>query len=323
MRKDITKKFLGKETRYLDKMLSKEIVSFISRKKINRVKKQIAYDEIEFRNVFSTEFIDLNTNNFSKSGDKIREIVPKKGKSIEFNMIHCEKGKFEMGSNNKNHNNPQRLMLIATPFLLGETEVTQELYELVMDYNPSRFKGKEDSNQRPVERVTWYDAIMFCNKLSILTNKNPYYEINDITYFTEDDDSKNICYAEVKINKEGANGFRLPRSKEWEYAARAGTNNKYAGTNDGRNLGKYAWFGVEWFYGSTHPVATKKPNEWGFYDMSGNVWEWCGDGYSSSTCVIRGGSWDEKASSLCSISLSYAGLDRINSTYGFRVSASL
>ena len=288
MRKDITKKLLMREDRYLDKMLSKAIVSFIFRKKINIDAKQIGYEVIEFRNVFSTEFTNLDTNNSLYL--KIKEFVSRNGKRIGFDMIYCEKGTFTMGSDDPNDENPKRVVKIESSFLLGETEVTQELYELVMGYNPSEFKGKYDSNKRPVEMVTWYDAIDFCNKLSELQDKNLYYEINNIEYH---DDGKSIKKARVKPN-EGANGFRLPLSKEWEYAAKAGTNNIYAGTNDKSKLEEYAWFG-ENSNKETHPVATKKPNEWNLYDMSGNVGEWCYDLFDKNSRypqrILRGGCW--------------------------------
>ncbi len=264
MKKDITKKFLGKENRYASKMLSKDVFTFISRKKINRGN-QISIDEIGFKNIFSIEFTNLNTKNILKNGDKIREILSENGNSIEFNMICC--------IGDESHSD----------FLLGEIEVSQELYELVMGYNHSWFKGNDDSSQRPVERVTWYDAIMFCNELSILMRKSPYYDIKIEKYHNY---SKNIKEASVKINK-GANGFRLPLSKEWLYAARAGTNNQWSGTNDKSKLGEYAWFVDNSDY-ETHPVATKKPNEWGIYDMSGNVNEWCWDK------VVVGGSITNK-----------------------------
>ena len=290
------------ENRFGKKMLSKDVCSFISRKKINIDAKQISYDVIDFRNMFRTKFIEIsNTNNILEL--KFKEVVSKNGKRIEFNMICCD--------GDKSH----------SEFLLGETEVTQELYELVMGYNPSYFKAHKDSSQRPVELVTWYDAILFCNKLSLLTNKSPYYEIKGIEY--ADKTQTNIKKANVEIN-EGANGFRLPLSEEWKYAAKAGTNNLYAGTNDDSRLEEYAWFS-ENSHRQTHPVATKKPNEWGFYDMIGNVSEWCGDKYNNNSVSrdVRGG--DSVSDALF---LRYAG----RSTYspdtrggylGFRVSAPL
>ncbi len=322
MRKDITKKFLGKENRYLGKMLSKDIVAFIARRKINIDVKQIGYDVIEFRNVFSIEFTNLNTKNILESGYMFKEVVRKNGKRKEFNMIYCDKGTFTMGSDNPKDNNPKKQVEIEKPFLLGETEVTQELYKFVMGYNPSAFPSKKDLSKRPVECVTWYDAIDFCNKLSILMRKSPYYDIWGITY--EDKTQTNIEKAQVEIN-EGANGFRLPLSKEWEYAAKAGTNNKYAGTSDDNRLEEYAWFEKN-ADKQTHPVATKKPNEWGFYDMTGNVGEWCYDDYyqsNSDSRVLRGGCWILDDSHLRSTDRSLSSRGHRNFTLGFRVLAYL
>ncbi len=320
MRKDITKKFLWKEDRYLDKMISKGIVDFIFRKKINIDTNQISYDVVEFRNVFSTKTTNLNIKNHVGSGHKfkIKKIVKKDGKSIEFNMIYCAEGIFIMGSNNSKDKNPNRGLEIERPFLLSEIEVTQELYELVMGYNPTDRK-EADSSQRPVENVTWHDALLFCNKLSVLTNKSPYYEIKNIGEW-----GPKIVRADVEIN-EGANGFRLPYEKEWEYAAKAGTNNQWSGTNDESKLEEYAWFDEEW-WGAAHPVAQKKPNEWGFYDMSGNVWEWCYDLHNktSNDRVIRGGSWFNRDASYLRSAYRYAySLGHRTSYLGFRVAASL
>ena len=330
MRKDITKKLLGKEDRYLDKMLSKGIFNFIARRKINIDANQISYDVIEFMNSFRTKFTNLNTKNVLKSGDKIKMDVKIGNKTMEFNMIYCEKGKFEMGSNDQTENNPKKNEVIEKPFLLGETEVTQELYELVRGDNPSEFQGKKylNSSQRPVEKVTWYDAIIFCNKLSKLTNKSPYYKIVEIYELDKKSKAKKILNADVEIN-EGANGFRLPYGKEWEYAAKAGTNNLHAGTNDDSRLEEYAWFG-ENSNDETHPVATKKPNEWGFYDMTGNVWEWCCDksqsqsqSQSKTLYVSRGGGWRSYAPSLNSTYRSLGSPSNHNNNTGFRVSAYL
>ena len=124
-------------------------------------------------------------------------------------------------------------------YYIGETEVTQELWEAVMGSNPSRFKGP----RRPVEQVSWNDAQIFIARLSQITGYR----------------------------------FRLPTEAEWEYAARGGQlsqNHTFPGT-DG-DLASYCWYGSN-SKNVTHPVGQLKPNELGLYDMGGNVWEWCSD----------------------------------------------
>lgn len=157
-------------------------------------------------------------------------------------------------------------MTLST-YYIAKFEVTQELWQVVVGSNPSKFQG----DQRPVEKVNWDDCQKFILKLNQLTGQ---------------------C-------------FRLPTEAEWEYAARGGMSSKgfeYAGSN---NLGSVAWYrkigGSE-----THPVGLKQPNELGLYDMSGNVWEWCQDWYdrygsnaqtnptgaiSGANRVCRGGCW--------------------------------
>ena len=148
------------------------------------------------------------------------------------------------------------------------TEVTQEIYT-TLKLNPSKYVGANF----PVDSVTWYDAVDFCNILSQIQGFTPVYSI----------DGKRIT------KNDSADGFRLPTDEEWKYAAKGGTNNKYAGSND---IKEVAWF-RKTSDETTHPVAQKKPNGYRLYDMSGNVWEWCWDLYPGcrNVRIIRGGSW--------------------------------
>jgi formylglycine-generating enzyme required for sulfatase activity len=217
------------------------------------------------------------------------------------------------------HNNKPRMEIIERPFLLGETEITQELYQAVMETNHSYFKNNP---RNPVERVSWYDAILFCNELSRLQGLDECYALKDISTTNEYGyDPNQIMSAQVTFDF-SKNGYRLPIEKEWEYAAKAGTQNLWSGTDDVSQLGDYAWL-RENSEKSTHPIATKKPNEWGFYDMSGNVYEWCWDKYNPKGAdadrVYRGGSWGNYASNLRSANRYYTSpFYRVNE-FGFRV----
>ena len=191
---------------------------------------------------------------------------------ISFNMIRVEGGTFTMGATSEQGSDafddempPHKVKL--SPYYIGESEVTQALWEAVMGGNPSIFKGAN----RPVESVSWNDCQSFIEKLNSMTGQN----------------------------------FRLPTEAEWEYAARGGKKSqryKYSGSN---TLDNVAWY-FENSGGETHEVMTKSPNELGIYDMSGNVEEWCDDRYGdyssnsqpnpisqslSSSYVNRGGSW--------------------------------
>ena len=156
-------------------------------------------------------------------------------------MIPVEGGTFTMGSNiNGSWSNayPEHTVTLSD-YSIGQTEVTQELWIAVMGNNPSHFKGDP---QRPVERVTWDDCQSFINELNKLTGRH----------------------------------FKLPTEAQWEFAARGGNQSMgftYSGSN---NLNDVAWYENN-SNNSTHPVATKTPNELGLYDMSGNVQEWCQD----------------------------------------------
>ena len=199
---------------------------------------------------------------------------------VAFKMVKVAGGTFQMGATSEQgsdaDSDEKPVHSVTLPdYYIGQTEVTQELWQAVMGSNPSYFKG---DNQRPVEKVSWDDCQEFIEKLNRLTGKS----------------------------------FRLPTEAEWEYAARGGNKSKgykYSGSN---NPDAVAWYDDN-SGGNTHTVAQKQANELGLYDMSGNVWEWCKDwygGYSSNSQnnpigastgsyrVLRGGSWGSYARSV-------------------------
>ena len=202
---------------------------------------------------------------------------------VSFTMIKVEGGTFSMGATSEQDSKADSdekpvHSVTLSDYYIGETEVTQELWEAVMGSNPSNFKG----SQKPVENVSWNECKKFITKLNRLTSKN----------------------------------FRLPTEAEWEYAARGGNESigyKYSGSN---TIGNVAWYDGNSGQ-ATHNVKTKSPNELGIYDMSGNVGEWCEDWYgnyrrrsqtnptgpsSGSYRVIRGGSWISRAARQCRVS---------------------
>jgi formylglycine-generating enzyme required for sulfatase activity len=201
-----------------------------------------------------------------------------------YELVTIEPGEFWMGSpsdeEDRVDDETRHRVRLTRGYALGATEVTQGLYEAVMGENPSSFKGDD----RPVERVSWLEAVKFCNALSEREGLTPAYLISEDT----------------RTWTREADGYRLPTESEWEYAARGGGSHLYSGSDD---LGAVGWYSSN-SSNTTHDVGSKRANGYGLYDMSGNVWEWVWDWYggyrtvpdptgssTGSYRVYRGGSW--------------------------------
>ena len=215
--------------------------------------------------------------------DDVITIPVKDGICIE--MVKVEGGTFMMGATSemKNPNSnekPVHQVTLTNDYYMGKYEVTQALWQAVMGSNPSEYKG----DNFPVETVSWNDCQKFISKLNSLTGRM----------------------------------FRLPTEAEWEYAARGGKESRGYQYSGSSNISDVAWYD-ENSGSKTHPVGTKQANELGIYDMTGNVWEWCSDWYSSyssssqtnptgsdsgSARVSRGGGWNCNAS-YCRLSVRF------------------
>ena len=234
------------------------------------------------------------------------------GNGVKLEMIAIPRGTFWMGSpaneaERDDDEGPQHLVTVPS-FFMGKYPLTQAQYQAIMGNNPSYFKG----NNRPVERVSWDDAVLFCQKLSQRTGKN----------------------------------YRLPSEAEWEYACRAGTKTPFSfGDNITTDLvnydGNYPYKSAPKgkYRDQTTDVGTFPPNPFGLYDMHGNVWEWCQDDWhenytnaptdgsswnslSGRTKLLRGGSWYRGAGYCRSASRDENSRDARTLNCGFRVRSS-
>ena len=222
--------------------------------------------------------------------------------TIGMEFVRIEAGTFQMGAParraGRSGNSSLHTVHISQPFYLGKYEVTQGQWRAVLGDNPSHFTDCGDTC--PVENVSWEDAQAFIRELNL---------------------------------REGGQAYRLPTEAEWEYATRAGTRTAYSFGNRQSRLELYGWYRNN--AGNTpHPVGSKRPNEWGLYDLHGNVWEWVADWYgdypsgrvtdpqgplSGTHRVIRGGGWRYEARDCRSASRGI-GMPAFRSGYvGFRL----
>jgi formylglycine-generating enzyme required for sulfatase activity/uncharacterized protein YjbI with pentapeptide repeats len=225
--------------------------------------------------------------------------------SIGMELVLIEPGTFTMGSNaGEPSERPEHTVVISQPFYLAIHEVTQHEYFEIMTANPSQFRGHPNN---PVESVSWTDATRFCEKLSSLSSEATARRI-----------------------------YRLPTEAEWEYACRAGSKTLYSFGDSGALLHTYCWFDQN--SGETQNVGLKSPNQWGLYDMHGNVWEWCfdtDDPYSFDSVidpvsdttglrrVLRGGSWGHSFSECRSANRDRTDARKTTRYIGFRVAMDL
>jgi formylglycine-generating enzyme required for sulfatase activity len=231
---------------------------------------------------------------------------------VSNDFVRINGGTFRMGSpatevGRHVREGPQHSVTVSG-FSMSKYEVTQKEWTAVMGNNPSYFKG----DNLPVEQVSWYDAIEYCNKRSVKEGLTPAYTRNGDT---------------VTWNRR-ANGYRLPTEAEWEYACRAGTTTAYS-TGGSITTGQ-----ANYNIGKTTNVGSYSANAWGLYDMHGNVWEWCWDWYgnyssgaqtdpvgasSGTSRLARGGSWYSDAQHVRSAYRNYGTPSGRSSRLGFRL----
>ena len=244
-------------------------------------------------------------------------------------------GNFEMGSPKteeyRDRDELPHKVKLTRSFYMQSTPVTREQWMALMRNNPSHFKG----DSLPVENVNWYEACAYANALS---RKEGLPE----AYLLKNSEGKpgttTFTCSRVQVNGGdvySCKGYRLPTEAEWEYAARAGTKTAYYNENNFSTLNEIAWY-LDNSGKKTHSVAQKKPNSWGLYDMSGNVWEWIWDSYARDfynsspkknptnqsldfNHVRRGGSFRSLVSFTRSAYRSLYGPNDRNNDIGFRI----
>ena len=272
------------------------------------------------------------------SYSEIKEI-----EKVPSGFVYIPEGSFQMGSEEGyDDNKPVHEVKISKGFFMGSCEVTQEEYEKYCSYGEGTSNSVwGDGDDYPAYCVSWYDALVYCNKRSLAEGLTPCYTINKST---DPEDWGSVPISSISswnevICKWDANGYRLPTEAEWEYAARAGDDTTealiWSGTDKEEELEKYAWYSSN-SENKIHEVGMQAPNAYGLCDMSGNVSEWCwdwfGENYYSQAesvsdpkgaslgdyRVHRGGCWVED-SYLCAVSIRNFGEHGRYVNYGFRM----
>jgi formylglycine-generating enzyme len=299
---DIKNRVMRRNTSYKNYCMAVRCVKYTDEADSNETVISLLNNSSQLLKTVSTIYEESQNellNIYEESQNKLLNIYEESQKkllNVNMEMIFVKGGSIQIDTNDVDDENKSRDSVCISDFYMGKYEVSQGQYAKVMGHNPSFFKYL--GGKVPVETVSWYDAVEFCNWLSLREGKTPAYMITD-TSVTWDPK---------------ANGYRLPTEAEWEYAAGAFENQsrfsdrvKWAGTSIDSSLAGYAWYNWN-SLNKPHEVGVKQPNDLGLYDMSGNVWEWCWDPFNNgasskvfhfssyeSNRVIRGGSWANSA----------------------------
>ncbi|MDR2117002.1 MAG: SUMF1/EgtB/PvdO family nonheme iron enzyme [Planctomycetaceae bacterium] len=299
----------------------------------------------EIRNAISTKrysqllscvqrYLELKANDpeaqsLQQKIEKLTTITSPKGTKLR----RIPNGRFYMGSHDsdeylRNNEHPQHRVLITRNLFVGVYPVTQGEFTQLMEFNPS---VTTDDEHCPVDSVTWYSAVEYCNKMSELETLSPFYQLKAIKRRATGTIEK------ADVIELGGNGYRLLTEAEWEYTCRAGSITPWCYGDQVMDVGEYAWY-YDNSSMETHPVGEKKPNSWGLFDMHGNVMEWCHDWYGEfyyqqcseeeenpigppegTAKVLRGGAWQFGAESTRCAYRNSSGPETSSGVIGFRV----